>query len=159
MIRILSAFAICALLFTVNSACNKDCSPKPVSAEADAMTAYAQSIGMTPTSHASGIFYEILEPGTGGTPSISSQIAITYIGKLLNGEVFDQMSTPNNTAANPHWPLSGLIEGWKIGIPLIKAGGKIRLLIPSALAYGCEGRGSIPGNSPLFFEVSLVDIR
>lgn len=159
MTRFLSALTLCALLLTVNSGCRKDCSPKPVSAEADAMIAYANSIGMTAVAHSSGIYYEILDPGVGATPASSAYIAITYVGKLLNGDVFDQMSTPNNTAENPHWPLSGLIEGWKIGIPLLKEGGKIRLLIPSALAYGCEGRGAIPGNSPLFFEVSLVDIR
>ncbi len=159
-IRFLSAFTLCALLLAANSGCmKKDCSPKPVAAEADAMVAYANSIGMTPVAHSSGIYYEILEAGTGTTPTASDYIAITYVGKLLNGDIFDQMSTPNNTAGNQHWPLSGLIEGWKIGIPLIKEGGKIRLLIPSALAYGCDGRGSIPGNAPLFFEVSLVDVR
>ncbi|MGC8000340.1 FKBP-type peptidyl-prolyl cis-trans isomerase, partial [Salmonella enterica] len=64
-----------------------------------------------------------------------------------------------NTPQNPHWPLNGLIEGWVIGIPLIKEGGSIRLLVPSALAYGCEGRSVIPGNTPLFFEVTLVDVQ
>jgi FKBP-type peptidyl-prolyl cis-trans isomerase FkpA len=90
---------------------------------------------------------------------VNSNIAITYVGKFLSGEVFDQRSTPNNTPQNPHWPLSGLIEGWIIGIPLIKEGGSIRLLVPSALAYGCEGRSVIPGNTPLFFEVTLVDVQ
>lgn len=120
---------------------------------------YAAQIGMTPTTHSSGMLYEILNPGTGTTATVDSYIAITYVGKYLNGEVFDQQSSPNNTAGNPHWPLSSLIEGWKIGIPMIKEGGSIRLLIPSALAYGCEGRSIIPGNTPLFFEISLVDVQ
>ena len=123
------------------------------------MLAYAQSIGMTAQADPSGIYYQIVNPGSGTRPNISSEIAITYSGRLLNGELFDQMLTPNGNAQNPHWPLAGLIEGWQIGIPLLAEGGSIRLLIPSALAYGCEGRGEIPGNSPLYFEVSLVDVK
>lgn len=159
MSRFLTLFVLCTTVFTLHTGCNKECKPKPVAAEADAMLAYANQIGMVPMQHNSGIYYEILDAGSGATATVNSNIAITYVGKFLNGEIFDQRSTPNNTPQNPHWPLSGLIEGWKIGIPLIKEGGSIRLLIPSALAYGCAGRSVIPGNTPLFFEVTLVDVQ
>jgi FKBP-type peptidyl-prolyl cis-trans isomerase len=157
--RFLTLIILCSIVTALNTGCNKECKPKPVAAEADAMLNYASQIGMVATQHSSGIFYEILDPGSGATASVNSNIAITYVGKFLSGEVFDQRSTPNNTPQNPHWPLSGLIEGWIIGIPLIKEGGSIRLLVPSALAYGCEGRSVIPGNTPLFFEVTLVDVQ
>ena len=159
MSRFLTLFILCAFVFTIHTGCNKECKPKPPSAEAEAMLAYANQIGMVADQHSSGIFYEILSQGSGAVPTANSNIAITYVGKFLNGEIFDQQSTPNNTPQNPHWPLSGLIEGWIIGIPLISEGGSIRLLIPSALAYGCEGRAVIPGNTPLFFEVTLVDVQ
>lgn len=156
MTRILSLLALCSLLWVSFSSCNKECKPKPVSAEADALTAFAIANGMTDVQvHSSGIHYQIVDPGTGATANPDSYITITYVGKFLDGEIFDQQSTPNSTA----WPLAGLIEGWRIGIPLIKEGGHIRLLVPSALAYGCEGRGVIPGNTPLFFDVSLVDVQ
>jgi FKBP-type peptidyl-prolyl cis-trans isomerase FkpA len=45
-----------------------------------------------------------------------------------------------------------------LGLPLIKKGGVIRLIIPSSLAYGCNAAGSIPGDSVLYFEVELVDV-
>ena len=51
------------------------------------------------------------------------------------------------------------IEGWKIGIPLIKKGGKLKLIIPSALAYGCNDISGIPGNSILFFDIDLIDVQ
>ena len=122
------------------------------------MQAYATSHNMVVTQHSSGMYYEILDPGTGASVAPTSKIAITYTGKFMNDEVFDQQTTPNNTAGNQPWPLSGLIEGWKVGIPLIKAGGRIRLIVPSSMAYGCEDYYSIPGNSVLFFDVTLVEV-
>lgn len=118
--------------------------------------AYAASNGLTDVqSHSSGLYYQIVNPGSGASATADSYIKITYVGKFLDGEIFDQQSSANTTA----WPLAGLIEGWRIGIPLIKEGGHIRLLVPSALAYGCEGRGVISGNTPLFFDVQLVDVE
>jgi FKBP-type peptidyl-prolyl cis-trans isomerase len=53
-----------------------------------------------------------------------------------------------------------VIDGWKIGLPLIKKGGRIKLIIPSALAYSCTGAGtSIPPNTPLYFDVTLNDVK
>jgi FKBP-type peptidyl-prolyl cis-trans isomerase len=40
-------------------------------------------------------------------------------------------------------------------VPLIGKGGKIKMVIPSSLAYGVEGRPGIPSNAPLYFEMSL----
>ena len=156
MIRILSTLALCSILWMGVSSCNKECKPKPVSAEADALMAYAASNGLTDVqSHSSGLYYQIVNPGSGASATADSYIKITYVGKFLDGEIFDQQSSANTTP----WPLAGLIEGWRIGIPLIKEGGHIRLLVPSALAYGCEGRGVISGNTPLFFDVQLVDVE
>jgi FKBP-type peptidyl-prolyl cis-trans isomerase len=56
-------------------------------------------------------------------------------------------------------PLSFVIAGWKIGVPLIKEGGKIMLYIPSLLGYGCQGGGTtIPSNANLIFEVEIIEI-
>ncbi|MEQ1623714.1 MAG: FKBP-type peptidyl-prolyl cis-trans isomerase, partial [Sediminibacterium sp.] len=82
-------------------------------------------------------------------------VYVTYSGKLLNGTEFDKGTNPSLTG----WTLNQLIDGWKIGLPLLKKGGKIKLVVPSSLAYGCSGSGSIPSNSPLYFEISLVDVQ
>ena len=55
--------------------------------------------------------------------------------------------------------LNAVIEGWKIGIPLIKEGGKIILYMPSNLGYGCSNLGTtIPSNANLIFEVEIIEI-
>jgi FKBP-type peptidyl-prolyl cis-trans isomerase len=80
-------------------------------------------------------------------------VATVYTGKLLNNTQFDASANPVS------FLLNGVIKGWQIAIPLIRKGGRIKMVIPSSLAYGCNGSGSIPPNSPLYFEVTLTDVR
>jgi FKBP-type peptidyl-prolyl cis-trans isomerase FkpA len=136
------------------------CTPKTVASEAPQIQSFAAANAITATAHTSGLYYEVIDQGTGVTPTLNSKIVITYTGTLLNGTIFDQKTTPNNEATGPNspWPLSDLIEGWRIGIPLIKAGGRIKLIVPSAMAYGCTGYGSIPGNTVLYFDITLVNV-
>jgi len=72
---------------------------------------------------------------------------------LLDGTTFDQQTDASKTG----WPLGSLIAGWQIGLPLIQKGGKIKLIVPSSLAYGCGG--NLPANSILYFDVHLVDVQ
>lgn len=148
--------ALFALIILI-SGCSKSktCEPTPPSSESLAILSYAAANSMNVTAHSSGLYYEIITPGSGTVPITTSRIKITYVGQLLDGTEFQRMDTPNH----PAWELGGLIEGWQIGIPLIQKGGRIRLLIPSALAYGCQQYGPIPGNSILFFDIGLVDVQ
>lgn len=134
---------------------NTSCNPNSPSSEAAQMLSYAAANGMTATPHPSGLYYEIINPGSGGLATANSKIVITYVGKLMDGTEFDRQDVPNNIA----WALTDLIEGWRIGIPLIQRGGFIKLLVPSALAYGCQPYQTLPGNSILYFEIQLVDIQ
>jgi FKBP-type peptidyl-prolyl cis-trans isomerase FkpA len=132
------------------------CTPVSPSAEEPQITAYASANGITAVKHSSGIYYQIIDSGTGATPTLTSKVYINYVGKLLNGTTFDQSDNPANTG----WTLGSLIEGWQIGLPLIKKGGKIKLIIPSSLAYGCNGAGNtIPPNAVLYFYIELVDVQ
>ncbi|HEX8332602.1 MAG TPA: FKBP-type peptidyl-prolyl cis-trans isomerase [Segetibacter sp.] len=133
---------------------DKACTPVAPASEENQIKTYATANGMNVVKHNSGIYYEILSPGTGTTtPTLRSKVFVTYTGKLLSGTQFDQSSNVISFFLNQ------VIEGWQIGIPLVKAGGKIKLIIPSALAYGCNGRPGIPANSVLFFEVDLIDVQ
>jgi FKBP-type peptidyl-prolyl cis-trans isomerase FkpA len=104
-----------------------------------------------------GIYYIIDVQGTGSTttPTPSNTVTMKYKGYLLDGTVFDQSVAGKDLIS----PLYGLIKGWQIGVPKFKKGGKGKLLIPSAYAYGSSGQGSIPGYSPLVFEIELVDFK
>ena len=147
------------LLLILNYGCGKTessgCQPASVESEKPAMVTYCNAKNINYLEHTSGLLYQIMDAGTGTvTPTTTSLVTVQYVGKLLNGSTFDSSVTPFTSG------LSQLIDGWKIGIPLIKKGGKIKLVIPSALGYSCTGYPPIiPGNSPLFFEVSLLDVK
>jgi hypothetical protein len=124
------------------------CTPASISGETSTMVSFANTNGITYTTDSSGILYQIILSGNNNRPTLSSNVTIDYIGKLMNGTTFD-------SANNISLPLNALIEGFKIGLPLIGIGGRIKLIIPSSLAYGCQGGGSIPSNSPLYFDITL----
>lgn len=153
--KLIFAFILAGVAVT-NSGCIKEttCTRKTVQSENAAMVAFATANNYNMVQHISGLYYEILNNGTGDTPMLSSIVSVKYEGKLLNGTVFDsQLTTPVT------FNLSGLIQGWQIGLQLIKEGGIIRLIVPSSLAYGCVANGNIPPNSILFFEITLTDVQ
>ncbi|NEU07518.1 hypothetical protein GZH53_04250 [Flavihumibacter sp. R14] len=103
----------------------------------------------------SGVYYKIIAPGTGTEEiKLTSSITIAYAGRLLKGTVFDSATKEKPFTSK----LENLIEGWKQAVPLIKKGGKLRILIPSALAYGPQGSQTIPANSVLDFDIEVTDV-
>lgn len=131
---------------------DKGCMTVKPETEEPQILAFASAENIHTTKHSSGIYYEIINPGSGSVPSKKSTVTVGYIGKFLNGNTFDQSTAYTKK-------LSSLMEGWQIGIPLIKKGGRIKLIIPSAYAYGCNGSDGIPSNSVLFYDVNLIDVR
>ena len=151
--NVLLAFILAPLLFTACGKTSEPCVPATVASEKAAMVAYCTANNITYTEHESGILYEVMSPGLGAQPTLTNTVSTVYTGKLLNGTQFDASANPVS------FLLSGVIKGWQIGIPLIKKSGRIKLVIPSSLAYGCTGQGSIPANAPPYFEVTLTDVR
>lgn len=131
-------------------------------AEQETLDAYISRMGLTGSvqSHPAGFYYKIVSPGSGQAPAANSRITIYYKGTLPNGNVFDQTGTPANyQSGNPvTFSLNQLIPGWQVGLPLIKPGGTIILYLPPNLGYGAQGAGSIPPNSVLIFEITLVSV-
>lgn len=103
-----------------------------------------------------GIYYTILREGTGRLVSVNDTVVAFYKGYLFNdGSIFDQTKDKPAT-----FPLRRLIKGWQVGVPLCKVGGKIKLVIPSDLAYSIRTRAAkIPPNSILVFEIEVVDVK
>jgi FKBP-type peptidyl-prolyl cis-trans isomerase len=136
--------------------CVKDstCQDKTVQSEQAAIINYAATQGISAIAHSSGLYYQVINPGSGPSPASGSKVFIKYTGKLLDGTLFDQQTT-----APVSYGLNGMIQGFQFGLPLIQKGGTIKLIVPSSLGYGCKGFGNVPGNSILYFEVELTDVQ
>lgn len=103
-----------------------------------------------------GVYYEILNQGNGRQVTVDDTVTVHYKGSLFSdGTVFDQ--TKDKPA---NFPLKRLIRGWQVGVPLLKVGGKIKLIIPSDMAYSIRTRAAkIPPNSILVFEVEVLEAK
>ncbi|MEC7275240.1 MAG: FKBP-type peptidyl-prolyl cis-trans isomerase [Bdellovibrionota bacterium] len=104
----------------------------------------------------SGLVYKVLKEGTGAMPKATDTVEVHYEGKLINGEIFDSSLQRGKPVT---FPLNQVIKGWTEGVQKVKEGGKIKLVIPSDLAYGTNGAPpKIPGGATLVFEVELLKI-
>lgn len=104
----------------------------------------------------SGIHYEVIQEGTGESPSLNSQVKVHYIGTLPNGDVFDSSVQRGEPAT---FPVNGVIPGWQEVIPMMQVGSKWRVHIPYAMAYGERGAGQdIPPFATLIFEIELLEV-
>ena len=104
-----------------------------------------------------GFLYRETKAGTGATPKPTDKVKVHYRGTLIDGTVFDS-SIDRNTPVD--FPLNGVIPCWTQGLQLMKEGGSARLVCPSDLAYGDEGRPPrIKGGATLVFDVQLLSIE
>lgn len=103
-----------------------------------------------------GVQYEVLQEGSGVQPSADAEVEVHYKGTLIDGTQFDSSYDRNESIT---LNLNRVIEGWKIGIPLMKVGAKYKFYIPYHLAYGERDTGTIPAFSALIFEVELLGIK
>jgi FKBP-type peptidyl-prolyl cis-trans isomerase len=104
-----------------------------------------------------GVKYETLKEGTGPELQPGQKASMHYEGKLENGTVFDS-SRPRNAPLEAAIGVMPLIKGWEEAIPGMKVGEIRKLIIPPAMGYGEAGKGSIPPNATLIFEVELLRI-
>lgn len=104
----------------------------------------------------SGLLYKVEKEGTGEAPQDSDTVVVNYKGTLTDGTVFDNSYDRGEPLS---FRLDGVIPGWTEGLKHIKKGGKIKLVIPPALAYGKNGVPGIPANSTLVFDVELLDVK
>lgn len=106
----------------------------------------------------SGLMYEIIQEGNGTYPANGQVAEVHYTGTFVDGKKFDSSLDRNQSFDCPVGQ-GRVIKGWDEGIPLCSVGGKIRLIIPYWLAYGENGRASIPPKSTLIFEVEVLSIK
>jgi FKBP-type peptidyl-prolyl cis-trans isomerase FklB len=98
-------------------------------------------------------------------------LRVDYTGKLLSNKVFDtSIESVARTAGifalgRAYIPLKFplgrglLIPGFEYGVSQMEKGDKATVFIPSMFGYGNNSSGDIPANSPLIFELSLIDVK
>ncbi|MBL4834016.1 MAG: FKBP-type peptidyl-prolyl cis-trans isomerase [Pseudomonas sp.] len=125
-------------------------------ANVDFLAENAQQEGVITTD--SGLQYQVLEEGEGEvSPGPDDVVTVHYEGRLLDGTVFDSSISRGEPV---DLPVSGVIPGWVEILQLMQVGDKLKVTIPSELAYG-EASPSpvIPPNSILIFEMELLEIQ
>lgn len=110
---------------------------------------------MDPLSTSSGLIYEDLKEGAGEAAQTGQTVEVHYTGWLADGKKFDSSKDRNRPFS---FPLGAgrVIPGWDEGVVGMKPGGARRLTIPPHLGYGERGKGPIPANSTLIFEIELL---
>lgn len=145
----LAAFAACG-----------DASSVPDIPSNPAVETYASALGVTiasMTRRSDALYVQDLTVGAGAEAVAGRVIRVTYTGWLVNGQRFD-----TNVGGAPFSFTLGagmVIPGWDQGVAGMRVGGKRKLVIGSALAYGRSGSGPIPPNSTLVFDVELLGVQ
>ena len=143
-------------IFITCSKKNDDhCTPATPESESEEMTAFCNAQGITCTVDTNGIYYQVIDQGSGMTPNLNSMITVTYEASTLDGNVVEDKTTSPVTKQ-----LNKFIEGWRLALPYIQQGGRIKMILPSVLAYGCTGiSGTVPPNSPLYYDIVLIKVQ
>ncbi|WP_339487212.1 FKBP-type peptidyl-prolyl cis-trans isomerase [Pseudomonas sp. EL_65y_Pfl2_R95] len=105
----------------------------------------------------SGLQYEVIKKSDGAQPKPTDIVTVHYEGKLTDGTVFDSSIERGSPI---DLPVNGVIPGWVEGLQLMHVGEKVKLYIPSDLAYGAQSPSpAIPANSVLVFDLELIAIK
>lgn len=106
----------------------------------------------------SGLKYIDIVEGQGPTPRYGGRVVVHYTGWLTDGTQIDT-TREDNIALEFAIGKREVIRGWEDGVLTMKVGGKRRLIIPPSLAYGAQGRGNIPPDATLIFDIELLSIK
>ncbi|NNG36681.1 FKBP-type peptidyl-prolyl cis-trans isomerase [Nakamurella aerolata] len=94
--------------------------------------------------------------GEGAEAQPGANVEVHYVGvEYDTGEEFDSSWNRGQTI---EFPLQGLIAGWQEGIPGMRVGGRRKLTIPPALAYGEAGAGHRLSGKTLIFVIDLLGV-
>ena len=121
---------------------------------------YVRSLGVdldSMTMRYNGLYVRDLVVGEGSRVDSGDVATVHYTGWLPDGEEFDSSRerSPFEVAVG----YGRVIQGWDQGLVGMREGGRRLLVIPPALGYGTSGRGSIPGNATLVFDVELLEVE
>jgi peptidylprolyl isomerase len=158
--QLLPFLSACVLLLVVSACGEEEQQQRDPSMGDPANVQFAPSLGVDLAAmnrSESGLYTQDLVVGTGAEATLDRGIIVHYSGWMPDGTLF---STTRGEERGVRFTLDKyLIKGWQEGIVGMKEGGTRRLVIPSSLAYGEKGQGSIPPHMVLIFEVELLSLR
>ena len=162
-LRLLLLPALLSTAGLLTTACSKgeDATPTQTYTDEELFQSFLTSNKITNAKkQPSGLYYiPRTTDSTAVRATAGKTVSVLYTGALMNGTVFDASSLHGNTPFSFVLGKGQVIAGWDEGIALMHKGDKAVLLIPSTLGYGAQAVGSIPANSPLYFEVQLTDVK
>lgn len=128
---------------------------KQLADDIEDIEAYLTANNLNAQSTASGLHYIVEEEGRGEPIEATSTINVILTGYFLDGNTFDATSDCSPITLF----LPDLIPGFSEGVQQFNVWGKGKLFLPSALAFGTNGNGSIPANSVIAFDIEIVEQR
>ena len=100
--------------------------------------------------------YKVITEGDGILPTPADTVTVNYRGSYINGMEFDSSYKRGQPA---FFPVGHVFRGLSVAFTNMKVGSKWQLFIPSELAFGTNGTGSIGPNATLIFEVELLAVQ
>jgi FKBP-type peptidyl-prolyl cis-trans isomerase FkpA len=115
----------------------------------------------SPTTSSAPYSQTDLAVGTGATATVGSRVTVIYAGWLYDASKTDGKGQQFDSGAGVTFLLAegSVISGWVRGVAGMRVGGQRRLIIPPELAYGSAGRGAIPPNATLVFDITLTGVQ
>lgn len=157
--RLLQALLVLFIILGF-AACKKDDNTPQREKDDKKLQEYFKANGIDPATlvkRNSGLYYQLLQEGTGDKVFPGDKVSVHYTGTLLDGTKFDS----SHDRSKPFEFTVGygqVIAGWDEGLTLMRVGEKARLFLPSHLGYGRGGSGTIPGNAPIIFEIEVLQV-
>lgn len=155
-----------ALLLLLVSSCLKDDEEQKTYSAAEEETlrqTYLDNLiekGHEIDTTANGIYYVVIEEGEGDFAQEGDTITVGYAGYMVDGTMFD---TSDWHYQDGKWKFVlgefSAIEGFDESLMHLNEGAKVEFIIPSEMAYGSQGQGSIPPYQTLIFVIKMYEIN
>jgi FKBP-type peptidyl-prolyl cis-trans isomerase FkpA len=146
-----------------------------VAKDSVAIETYLAKNNITAQKTESGLYYVITTPGKGENGKSGQAVKVNYAGYTLDGVYFDTsvkevamekgLYDPQREQFAPYAPYdvtidrSQVIMGWHEALKVLNKGSKATIFVPSTMAYGPQGKGTIKPNESLVFDLEVVDIK
>lgn len=140
------------------TAANKPATPAPAATPPAPQPTPQPTPAATPPATNAKVTNKDTKVGTGDVAKDGDTVTVNYVGTLDNGHEFDN-SIKKGQPLTFGVGKPGIIQGFSDGVRGMKVGGKRSVTVPAELGYGPNGKGDIPPNATLHFELELLKVE